>query len=58
MTVETQEQQELAVESAETSDEVKREIPRWAIVVGVLAFIVFNVLFLIFAMSVGTGEPG
>lgn len=58
MTVETQEPQESAVESAETTEDVKREIPRWAIVLGVLAFVVFNVLFLIFAMSLGNGEPG
>lgn len=49
------------VESAESqsdSNPVQRKIPRWAIVLGVVAFVVFNGLFLIFAMSIGSGTPG
>lgn len=60
MTVQTKQPQEAEsrLHDNEQPEEVKREIPKWALIVGVLAFVVFNVLFMIFAMSIGTGEPG
>ncbi len=35
-----------------------REVPKWALVVGLVAFLIFNTLFLVFAMSLGSGNPG
>lgn len=38
--------------------EPTREIPKWALILGLIAFVVFNALFLVFAMSLGSGNPG
>ncbi len=35
----------------------KRKLPAWAIWVAVIAFVVFNAFFLVFAMQMGSGSP-
>lgn len=48
-------------ESAGGADggEVKtRKLPAWAIAVAIAAFVIFNALFLVFAMQMGSGNPG
>lgn len=48
-------------ESAETTEngvEQPRKVPAWAILIAVISFIIFNALFLVFAMQMGSSNPG
>lgn len=59
-----------AVESAETSattgyqhlenltETEPKKLPAWAVLIAVLAFVIFNAFFLVFAMQMGSGNPG
>lgn len=38
--------------------QVERKLPRWAIALAVLAFVLFNTLFLVYAMQMSGNNPG
>lgn len=48
-------QESESINSAEQipSEDAPKKVPKWAILVAVLAFIVFNSFFLVFAMQMG-----
>lgn len=40
------------------SDDAPRKLPLWAILLAVAAFVIFNAMFLVFAMQMSGGNPG
>ena len=58
MSVQMNDTPEAETEPQESTYDEKREIPKWALIIGLIAFLAFNGLFLLFAMSVGSSNPG
>ncbi len=58
MPAQIHEPQSVSTDNPEAISEKTREIPKWALLLGLVAFLVFNAMFLIFAMSLASGNPG
>lgn len=57
--LETKESQNLSESCCQQEGaEVERKLPRWAIAVAVLAFVLFNAFFLVYAMQMSGNNPG